>query len=719
MPDKHADNKNTDDASQSKPDTQAEAKAYLQEQEEGVKFLRKKFSDLHNSPEATSAVKRTEAKTKEKVPQKPEARIANYLHRFREILDRKDEGKRQRGIEALKRIMHRQNVIKPKDIPESAFLLEQRIARELGHGDVEITDEFRERKTREVINNQTRSLDRWLDYLAGADVDYPDWARYWAFSSMLKMGKFQKKEEKSEDGEESELKETARYLKRRKDTAAAFPMLNSRALAGTIAAIKEKKNTSKNKSKKLSDNEYQKLIATEDFSKIYTQFLIEMPEYSVEGLQETKGRWVIYAQGSNADPLVSSLEGYPLEWCTAEFETAQGQLEGGDFHVYYSLNEDGEALIPRLAIRMEHDSIAEVRGIAPDQNIDPYIAPELEKRLKNFGSEGKVYQKKASDMKRLTEVEKKNKAGEDLSSGELRFLYATDDKIQGFGYNDDPRIGEIKEDRNIKKDYAAIYDVREDQAIDDLRDLTMETGVYTGEETYTAPSDISFEQIEALSKVHNLTVDLTNIRPEVKEVLTRWQGNLVDNSYIVAYPNLATLNGYFDANNATTFETGLTFPLEERLNSKPKHYKKPDGIDNEKVKAALEANPEAMTSLLRMELSGGAPDVIAETDNAYIFADCSAESPLRRRNLDFDQSAQMAERFGIELVDEDTYRKIQETGQFDLNSWIWLKTPADVRDSGCAIRGIRDGGKVYVDRLYAGSRGEYDGWRGLLRVPKA
>ena len=58
------------------------------------------------------------------------------------------------------------------------------------------------------------------------------------------------------------------------------------------------------------------------------------------------------------------------------------QLQGGDFYVYYSINENREPVIPRVAIRMEGDHIAEVRGIAHDQNVDPYIRLQVYKKMK-------------------------------------------------------------------------------------------------------------------------------------------------------------------------------------------------------------------------------------------------------------------------------------------------------------------------------------------------
>src|SRR3989344_3263293 len=150
----------------------------MEENAEGPKFLKQKY-DLHNSPEVDQAARRTHARTERVVQPDPLARIQNYLGRFTEITDRKDPNRRAHGIEALKRVLHDKYIIKSNDVPEQTFLLEQRVARELGHGDIEITDKFRERKTQEIISNQIQSLDKWIDYLSSDDANYPDWAKYW------------------------------------------------------------------------------------------------------------------------------------------------------------------------------------------------------------------------------------------------------------------------------------------------------------------------------------------------------------------------------------------------------------------------------------------------------------------------------------------------------------------------------------------------------------
>jgi hypothetical protein len=444
-------------------------------------FIKKKYPELHMAPDVVRVAKRTERKTGEKTPETPTVRIQNYLDRFREVIERPDPAERERGLEAIKRLMRQAFVIRPQNIPESAFLLEQRIARELGHGTVELSDEFREAKTKEIISNQTQSLENWIDYLSSPDAQYPDWAKYWAFRSMTEMGKFEKEED--EDG-----KETGIFRKRAKDTVASFPPLNPRALAMTIGVLQSKleeetkpkkdRRPVTNQSAKLTDPEFQKLLSTENFSKIYAQFLIEMPEYSTEGLQETRGIWKTYPQGSDPEGLVKSLEGYPLEWCTANTDTARTQLQGGDFHVYYSLNQQGEPIIPRVAIRMEHGEIAEVRGIAPNQNLDPYIGEVVQKKMAKF-PDGKEYEKKAADMKRLTAIEKKM-AIAPLSKDDLIFLYEINSPIQGFGYQKDPRIKELRDRRNPKEDAPIVFECQPNEVAWKKEDVNETTKAYVG-----------------------------------------------------------------------------------------------------------------------------------------------------------------------------------------------------------------------------------------------
>ncbi|MEK7587128.1 MAG: hypothetical protein AAB453_04635 [Patescibacteria group bacterium] len=430
---------------------------------EGPQFLKQKDPKLHTSESVEHAQEQRSQKGEE-VHQKPAEKIADWLA----VLERTHLGHRDdsRVLERIKNSYHKQYVIKSEAIPESAFILEQQIARNLGHGTVEITEEFKEQKREQIINDQTHSLDLWLDYLTAPEADaYPTWAKYWAFKSLVTMGKYEK-------SEQEDVKETARFTERTKDTVASFPPLNAAAFALTVGIIeakikqnilpKDQRQPAQNVSSKLSTVEFEKLIAGENFAKLYAQFLIEQPVYSNEGLQEIRGKWKTYPQGSAPDELVNSLEGYPLEWCIRNAGTAENYLNGGAMHLYYSINPDGEAVVPRLAIRMQGEEIAEIRGIANNQNLDPYITPVVEAKIKEF-PDGEKYQKKSNDMKRVTDIENRVSKGGELTPTDLRFLYEIEGKIEGFGYQKDPRIEELLINRDIKVDLANILNVPKEQ----------------------------------------------------------------------------------------------------------------------------------------------------------------------------------------------------------------------------------------------------------------
>lgn len=146
----------------------------------------------------------------------------------------------------------------------------------------------------------------------------------------------------------------------------------------------------------------------------------------------------------------------------------------------------------------------------------------------------------------------------------------------------------------------------------------------------------------------------------------------------------------------------------------------------------LQASEKAIYALYAMEQSEGEPDVIgidAET-GAFIFCDCAAESPKGRRSLCYDQEAlnarklnkpadsvvEVARRMGVELLDEEAYRKLQEVGRFDMKTSSWLRTPAAVRDLGGALFGDYRYGRVFIYHNGAESYYGARGFRGLVHI---
>ena len=430
-------------------------------------FLKRKY-DLHNAPEVESATKRAEARAGECVPKNPEARIQNYLDRFKEIIDRQDPPERERGLEALKQVLHDKFVIKPEEIPESYFDNQRRLAREQGHGDIEVTDEARDQLIEVIITDQKSTLDNWIDYLSSDDATYPDWLKYYAFRSITNLGEYDK--------------EKKQFSKRSKGTTKPFPDLNREALAYTLDAIEKKYQKETVNVDGQSEDEkkqFEKLLQGENFAKLYAWAIDKVTPASQEAITNTKGKWVKYDRNSDHMPLVESLQGHGTGWCTAGESTAEAQLKGGDFYVYYSLDQGGKPNIPRAAIRMQEGSIAEVRGIAPEQNLDPYIGDVVKDKLKEF-PDGEQYEKKSSDMKRLTEIDNKARQGKQLAKDDLVFLYEINSPIEGFGYQRDPRIQELRSQRNPEEDIPIVFECGKDQIAHTIKEINQGIKAYIG-----------------------------------------------------------------------------------------------------------------------------------------------------------------------------------------------------------------------------------------------
>jgi len=117
--------------------------------------------------------------------------------------------------------------------------------------------------------------------------------------------------------------------------------------------------------------------------------------------------------------------------------------------------------------------------VAAEQNLDPTIAPVVEAKLKEF-PDGAAYEKKTADMKTLTAIEQAMKSEQQLTSGQLRFLYEIDAPIEGFGYQRDPRIAELRSTRNHEIDMPVVFECSSDQIARSAKDITAETKAYVG-----------------------------------------------------------------------------------------------------------------------------------------------------------------------------------------------------------------------------------------------
>jgi hypothetical protein len=83
-------------------------------------------------------------------------------------------------------------------------------------------------------------------------------------------------------------------------------------------------------------------------------------------------------------------------------------------------------------------------------------------------------------MKRLTDIEKKHKAKEMLNREEVFLLYEIEREIQGFGYRKDPRIQEIRSQRNIREDVSRIFECKPEEIALKQKELTDDTVALLG-----------------------------------------------------------------------------------------------------------------------------------------------------------------------------------------------------------------------------------------------
>jgi hypothetical protein len=150
------------------------------------------------------------------------------------------------------------------------------------------------------------------------------------------------------------------------------------------------------------------------------------------------------------------------------------------------------------------------------------------------------------------------------------------------------------------------------------------------------------------------------------------------------------------------------------------------------VQNRLETNQEKLKILIRMEETGGEPDVIGYDDNTgeFLYCDCAKESPKGRRSLCYDREAWEARKkfkpesnvidraaeLGVELLDEGQYRILQELEAVDNKTSSWIKTPESVRALGGALFCDRRFGMVFTYHNGAESYYASRGFRGILRV---
>jgi hypothetical protein len=329
-------------------------------------FLPEKYPDLTGAKPVERAVQQARRERKE-IPHGKVERIDAYLDRLERLaLDPKkeqprNERKRLMGQERpralfLLRAMVMNKYVRPhkEKIAEGAARVEERAARELGidahYGEQELAE-----RGEIAVEDLEKSLDNWIKYLSDMNESYPTWFRYYAFRNVLDLGDYDKDKEE--------------FTKRSQGTSRLFPEIDRGALAYVEERIEAAKDASQlerlQKAQKETGTPEDQLLTKEQaesfaklsFAKQYAEGMKQAGEITKEMREVTEGKWITYGKGTDPTALWASLQNKGTAWCTKGFGTAEDQLKGGDFYVYYTLDNLGEPSIPRIAIRMHEFSV--------------------------------------------------------------------------------------------------------------------------------------------------------------------------------------------------------------------------------------------------------------------------------------------------------------------------------------------------------------------------
>jgi hypothetical protein len=336
----------------------------------------------------------------------------------------------------------------------------------------QIPEKEKQKIIEQVIKDQEESLNYWFNYLLSPEAEnYPLEFRYWAFIEMLKCGSYDEKRRT--------------FNERTKSTIAPFPPLNQQALAIVLDEIIRRQN--KEPSQILASlqdenerKEFEKRLQAENFRDLYGFALdyvkrLVLPE---ERLPIIKGEWRVFKKGSDPKELVKAIQNFPTGWCIAGEGTAASYLSHSDIWIYFSEDIEGNPTIPRAAIvyNPELQRITEIRGIAESQNLDPYIHPVVEEKLREI-PQGIEWMETMQDQKKLAEIYLKHLNNQELTQEELRFIYEIDRGIKIFGYGTDPRIEKILRNRNGRKDLSIILNCQENEIATNKDEITDNTTV--------------------------------------------------------------------------------------------------------------------------------------------------------------------------------------------------------------------------------------------------
>lgn len=327
---------------------------------------------------------------------------------------------------------YKKYVIKKDDIPESYF---EGLIRN-GTYDF-LSEEDKKIKSQEVIKDQKKELDGWIDYfIYGNGRFYPMYVQFWVFQGLQKLGDFDSV--------------SLKFGSRNKNTVNPVVSIDEAVLEMTISLME----------KYISNGEFvpeiKSAFTSYNFKDLYEYCLGVMNKKRAYSFKE--GIWKKYEKDSDYHILLNDIRGKYTGWCIERDSWAKEYLSKGDVYVFYSKDIYGRFTDPRITIRALDKTILEIRGIGYDQDIESDMTFVLEEKMKDFSFSEEYFLKK-ENAEKLSVINKKVSDGIDLDIEELKLLYEIDGPLETFGREKNDIIYKIKKQRNIRDDLAKIFGV--------------------------------------------------------------------------------------------------------------------------------------------------------------------------------------------------------------------------------------------------------------------
>lgn|GEM_PF-6124385 len=384
-----------------------------------------------------------------KIPNTPEAKLAQYLHLLQTrhplfALDKSKQGKMRRD-RALQNFC-----IQRKQFPESYFDNWIKRKNEEGIGVISLSEKQRKVLMDSINTDQLKRLKQWVKHLNG-DSGYPIWFRYFVLSNIVKLKEFDTK--------------NAKFPRRSKSSTANFPELNPAVVRDIYRHItdpefhQEKKRALAKQYFHMETRDSHSELPESDsnFAKLYEFWTHDfLRRVTSDDLDKTEGQWRHFDGPHLTNELTKSISGYNTGWCTANMGQSSMFLTHGEIWVYYTPLATGEIVVPRISISLDGNRVREVRGIANNQSIEDQLLEVTHAKLKELPG-GSIYFRTVDDTRTLTEIVNKIKDGEVLSRQDLSILYEIEKPLKSFGMRRDPRIANAISTRDMRNDLAFLF----------------------------------------------------------------------------------------------------------------------------------------------------------------------------------------------------------------------------------------------------------------------